>query len=167
MKKLPLLFFCVIFLFTGCQNAPAEPVDKFSGTLKTVYNGVKVRAELSSGSNNSLNLRLSSPENMNGYSYSFKNDKLVLTYKNFKIKSEKDYLNKRDFSVILYNVVKSFKKEDNLVLRGSYNSFAEYKGDCESGGYILKTEPDSGLPKEISIKELNLNIKFNNVKPIN
>lgn len=166
MKKLPLLFLCVIFLFTGCGKNPAEPVDKFSGNISAEYNGVKIKAEITSCSNNTLNLKITAPKAMKGYKYRFKDDELTLTFKNMKLESDKDYLYKRDFSVITYNILKSIKKEDNLVLRGAYNSFTEYKGGCESGDFILKSDTESGIIKEFSIKELNYKAEFNKLKPI-
>ncbi len=166
MKKLPLLFFCVFFMFAGCGSTAAKPVDKFSGEICSVYNGVKIKAEINSISNNSLNLKITSPKSLRGYNYSFKNDKLLLTYKNLKLESSKSYLNKRDFSVIIYNIISSIKKEDNLVLQGSYNSFSEYKGECESGDYTLKSDMRTGLIKEVSIKELKFKIILKNLKEI-
>ena len=167
MRKLPLLFFCVIFLLSGCTGSNKPPSDKFKADFKASYKDVKLSGKIYSASNSALTITLLSPEPMKGYVYKYERDKLSLTFNNMNIKSSVDYLPDSDFTKSVYNIIKSIKKENNLKAVNNYNSLTEYKGKCGSGIYILKTESSSGLIKQISLKENKLSIKLSNVKEIN
>lgn len=160
MKKLPLLFFCVIFIFCGCETAPKPPCDKFSSKFTAKYNGERLSGEICSSSNSTLTLSLSSPEALKGCTYFYKGDKLRLTYKNFKLKAEPGYFGEKDFSLIVFNVIKSLKNEENYTLEGVYNSNSEYKGSCGSGKYRITCDKATGLIKQISLKENKCIIKL-------
>ncbi len=164
MKKLPLLFLCLIILLGGCKAEPAFPLDKFKGKFTAFEKDVKLKGEIISDSNNCMALKLSSPESMRGYIYKYTDDKLSIHYCNMNIDCEVDYLPKGAFSQVIFSVIKSIKKEENCVLTGSYNSFAEYKGNCNSGEYRIKSDIINGFIKEISLKEIK--IKFNNLSYI-
>lgn len=164
MKKLPLLFLCVIILLGGCKSEAAFPLDKFKGNFTAYEKDVKIKGEIISDSNNYMVLKVSSPKSMKGYTYSYKDDKLKINYSNMNIASETDYLPESAFSQVIFNVIKSLKKEENCVLTGSYNSFSEYKGNCDSGEYRIKSDINRGFIKEISLKEIK--IKFNNISEI-
>lgn len=167
MKKLPLLFFCVIIILCGCGNADKPPADRFKADFKAVYKDIKLSGKLYSASNNALVVKLSSPDSLNGYVYNYKNDKLSISYKNMNIKSKYNYLPDTDFSKSVYNVLRSLKKENNCKVINSYNSILEYKGRCDSGDYTISAEKGSGIIKNISIKENKLNIKIINAEIIN
>lgn len=159
MKKLPLLFLCFIFIFGGCKSKPAFPQDRFKGNFSAVEKGAEIKGEIVSNSNNSMLIKVTSPKVMKGYTYRYKDDKLTISYENMNILSESDYLPSSAFPQIVFNVIRSLKKEDNCVLKGSYNSFAEYKGNCDSGEFTIKSEINSGFIKEISLKEIKINFK--------
>jgi hypothetical protein len=165
MKKLPLLFFCLILALSGC-TAPSAPVDSFKAKFKAKSNGVTLKGKIYSSSNNTVTIKISYPDALSGYVYSFKNNKLNLSYNNLYLKSESEYLPEGDFSRTVYNVLRSLKKEDNIKVDKSYNSLTEYKGSCESGKYALVCD-NLGKIKEISLKENNFNIKFSSISLIN
>lgn len=164
MRKLPLLFFCVIILLSGCSVVSKPPVDKFKADFSASYKDVKLRGKIYSPSNSALTVTLISPDSMRGYVYKYERDKLSLSYDNMNIKSSVNYLPESDFTKSVYNVIKSLKKENNLKNVNSYNSFTEYKGSCESGVYTIKAESSSGIIRNISLKENKLNIKLSDVK---
>ncbi len=164
MKKLPLLIFLFIFIFCGCTTVYKYPADKFSADFSAKYNSVNIRGKIISSSNKSMIIKIISPETMNGYSYEYKDNALSIKYKNYIIKTEPDYLPDTDFSKILFNTVKSIKKEDNLKLYNNYNSNLEYKGACESGEYTIISDKNSGYIKQISLKENKFKAIFNHIK---
>ena len=167
MRKLPLLFFCVIILLSGCSAVSEPPADKFKADFSASYKGVKLKGKIYSPSNSALTVTLISPKPMRGYVYKYERDKLSLSYDNMNIKSSVNYLPESDFTKSVYNVIKSLKKENNLKTVNSYNSYTEYKGGCESGVYTIKAENSSGFIKNISLKENKIEIKLFNTKAIN
>lgn len=164
MKKLPLLFLCFVLLLSGCESSPTFPCDRFKGNFTAIKKDVKIKGEIISDSNNCMLIKVNEPESMKGCTYSYKDDKLSINYDNMKIDCDSDYLPDTAFAQVVFNVIKSLKKEDNCVLQGSYNSFTEYKGSCNSGEYLIKSDKDNGYIKEISLKEIK--IKFKNVSDI-
>ncbi|MCH5304328.1 MAG: hypothetical protein J1E41_05645, partial [Ruminococcus sp.] len=112
-------------------------------------------------------IKMKSPECMNGYTYSYKDGNFKISYKNFNIDADGSYLPNTSFAEIIYNVIRSIKKEGNCIYQGEYNSFAEYKGNCDSGMYTLTTDFSTGLIKEISLKENKFKAKLKKIKEIN
>lgn len=164
MRKLPLLFLCFILLLSGCKSNLSFPLDRFKGNFTAIKKDVKIKGEIISDSNNYMLLKVSSPESMKGCTYIYKDDKLSISFDNMNIDCDSDYLPDTAFSRVIFNVIRSLKKEDNCVLQGSYNSIIEYKGNCDSGEYLIKSEKSSGNIKEISLKEIK--IRFNNINEI-
>lgn len=167
MKKIPLLFFCVIFLFCGCSREPEPPEKSFSSKISASLNGIKIKADITSNSSDFITVKLKSPKCLNGYTYSYKDGNFKISYKNFRIKANGNYIPNTSFPQIIYNVIRSMKIEDNCVYQGKYNSLAKFRGRCDSGKYTLTTDFSTGLIKEISIKENKFDAKFTNTKPIN
>lgn len=166
MKKLPLLIFCLIILLCSCSVISKPPADKFKSDFTCKNNGMILKGKIYSYSNNMLTIKLSSPSSMNGYIYRYKNDKFTLSYKNLLITSDTSYLPENDFSRTVFKIIQSLKKENNLVKSDDYNSLTEYNGSCDSGEYKLICG-NSGVIKEISLKENKFNIKFTSPKSIN
>lgn len=160
MKKLTLLIFCLAVFFSGCSASVKPPEDNFTAKFSASINGIKLKGSINSVSNNTMTIKITSPKALKGYTYSYKSGRLTLTYKSLELNAEDGYLPKSDFSKMLYNVIKSLKKEDNCVLESSYNFSAEYKGNCDSGKYTLVTDKSSGLIKEISLKENKFTFKY-------
>ncbi len=160
MRKIPLLFFCVILILSGCSQSVKYPTDKFKGSYAFTGSGYKIKGDIYSVSNNLMTISVKSPSSMKGYRFKYKNDKLSISYNNMKLKSDREYLPKEAFSQVIFNVIRSLKKDDNCTLQGEYNSFAEYKGSCDSGEYTLKASKNSGLIRQISLKEYSIHFKI-------
>ena len=154
-KPLLILFLAVIFL-TSCAVKPAEPELKFRKRIKASFNSTKITAEISSDSHKLLTITLKSQ--MKGCVYAYRDGKIKITYMNLFVSAEDNYLPDSAFPQKIYNVYKRLRL-GKYELKRANNSFAEYKGESESGGFILRTDIKTGEPIELSVSD-NLNIKF-------
>lgn len=164
MKKLSLLFFCVIFIFTSCSPKPAPIAKCFSARFSANCNGVKAEGSITNNSHNITTVKITCPESMNGYTYSYKNNALTVKYRAMYVNAAEDYLPQGALPTVLYNILKSLNKEDNCYLSGTYNSYAEYKGSCDSGKYTITTEFSTGIIRKIRVDSMDFVCRLKNVK---
>ena len=166
MKKITLLFFSVfmVFAFTSCKKQPAKVVTDFSAGFTAHCNGVEICGNAVVNKNNVLNLTISSPESMNGYVYSYKDDALTIQFGTMKIETDTNYLPKTAFPSVLYNIFRSLRKDNNCYLDTSTELFAEYKGKCDNGEYTIITQFSMGTISEIKIDSSDFYIKFKGVE---
>lgn len=160
MKKPLLIFIFIIIMLTSCSVKPAEPDLNFSARIKASFDGTKISGRLIADKHNIVNLTLSSPSSMKGCSYSYKNSKVRIKYKNMKLQADDNYLPDTAFPQIIYNVLKALNK-GKYTLKTAHNSFAEYKGKSLSGSFTIKTVLRSGRITQIKLKDRKLTIRLN------
>ena len=157
LKIIPIFILCLTLC--SCSKKPAEIKKDFSSTIDCDYNGTKLKAEISAEKHNDLVIKMLEPRGVEDYAYTYKGGRLNINYNDLNIDSADDYLPSSSFAEAIYNVLKSVNSE-KAVLNGSYNSLAEYKGKCDSGNYILKTDINTGYISELEIKEIKLTASF-------
>lgn len=157
LKIIPIFILCLTLC--SCSKKPAEIKKDFSATIDCDYNGTKLKAEINAEKHNDLVIKMLEPRGVEGYAYTYKGGRLNINYNELNIDSADDYLPSSSFAEAIYNVLKSVNSE-KAVLNGSYNSLAEYKGKCDSGNYILKTDINTGYISELEIKEIKLTASF-------
>lgn len=166
MKKLSLLFLCALFLLSSCSSQPCEIVRSFSAEISASCNGENIKAHITANKQNVLTVRIRSPKAMKGYTYSYKGDALTVKYKTFKVDTQSSYLPNTAFVSVIYNVLKSLNKENNCYFAGAKEAFAEYKGNSDSGKYVISTQYTTGVISKIELKGIDFNADFTNVKII-
>jgi len=167
MKKITLLFFSVLILImSGCQKEPAPIVMNFSANFNAQCNTVEMAGNVVVNENNMLSVTLTEPQSMKGYTYIFKDDKFTMEFEGMKVEAQTNYLPKTAFPSIFYNIFRSLKKENNCLFDTSTEYFATFKGNCDSGEYIITTQYSMGTISEIKIPALDFNVKFKAVKII-
>lgn len=166
MKKITLLFFSVLIIVScvACQKEPAPIVVNFSADFTAQCNGVEMSGNTVVNENNMVSLTLTEPDAMKGYTYTFKNSQFIMEYDGMKVEADTNYLPKTAFPSIIYNVFRSLKKENNCYLDTTTELFANYKGNCDLGEFIIITQYTMGTISEIKIENLDFNIKFKAVK---
>lgn len=165
MKKITLLFsFVLIFIFTSCKNQPAPIVRNFSATFTAQCNGVEVTGKFVVNKNKVTSIKVTSPDAMKGYLYYYKNDNLTIEYEEMKVVTQPDYLPKTALPSILYNIFSSLSKENNCYLYQSDEYYAVYKGNCDSGKYIIKTQYSMGTITEITIDNIAFSVRFRDIR---
>lgn len=163
MKKLPLLFFCVIFLFTSCSAEPAPIARSFTANVTATCNKVKIRAKVTAEEHNLLTVSIYSPKAVRGYTYTYKDGGLNISSGNMNIDADEDYLPPTAFPQIIYNVLSTVGQEENCTINGVYNSSVEYKGSSTSGKYTLRSNFSTGAIERIKIGSLSFSATFKSV----
>lgn len=164
MKKIPLLFFCVIFLFTSCSSEPAPIARSFTANVTATCNGIKIRAKVTAEEHNLLTVTMYSPKAVRGYSYTYKDGSINISSGNMSIDADGDYLPPTAFPQIIYNVLSTVGQEDNCTVNGIYNSSVEYKGSSSSGKYTIRSDFSTGAPESIKISAINFSATFKSVE---
>ncbi len=160
MKKIPLLFFCVIFLFSSCSSQPAPIARNFTANVTATCNRVKIRAKVTAEEHNLLTVNMYSPNALRGYTYTYKDGKLNLSSGNMNIDADENYLPPTAFVQVIYNVLSTIGQEDNCTVNGIYNSSVEYKGSCASGKYTLRSNFSTGAIESIKISSIGFSAAF-------
>jgi hypothetical protein len=104
-----------------------------------------------------LTVRMDSPAK--GCTYSYKDGKIRLRYRNMVVNAEDNYLPNTAFAQIVYNVFLRLY-ENKYTLSSADNSFAEYKGRSDSGDFVLKTDVKSGKLVSLFVKAQKLTVNF-------
>ena len=157
MKKL-LLFLPIILILTACGAKPASIQKNFKAEASCVYNDIKIKADVIS-ENHIITIIMKKPDNLKGYTFRYKGSKLTVTYKNLKLKAEKDYLPASAFPSIINNVLDAVN-HDGINYSGSYKNKAEYKGKSESGEFIFTSDYNTGFIKNIKLRKLGFSADF-------
>lgn len=163
MRKFALLFFVVVLIFTSCNKDVAPMALNFSSQINIHYNDIKIKGQVVFNPNNILELSVSSPSSLKGYTYKFKDDVLELIYNDLFVKAEKDYLPNNSFFKVLYNVLNSLKLKENYKLNSTVDYFAEYIGLVNNMDCIVRIEKSTGVIRKIYIEKINFTAEFLNV----
>ena len=164
MKKLPLLFFCLILLFTSCSSEPAPTSRSFTANVTATCNGTKFRAKVTSEEHNLLTVTMYSPKAVRGYTYTYKDGGINISSGNMNIDADEDYLPPTAFPQIIYNVLSTIGQEDNCTVNGIYNSSVEYKGSSSSGKYTIRSNFSTGAIESIKISSQGFSATFKSVE---
>lgn len=168
MRKITLLFFSVLLVIslTSCKKEPAPIVMNFSADFTAQCNGVEIQGNVVVNENDMLSLSLTQPESMKGYTYTFKDSKFTMEYDGMKVEAETNYLPQTAFPSVIYNVLRSLKKENNCYFDTANELFADFKGSCDAGEYTITTQYSMGTISEIKIPSLDFSVKFKAMKII-
>lgn len=165
---LKLIIVAVLFLsiigFASCKGKPAQLIYNFSGNFTAKCNSVEIKGKALINKNNVISLKLTYPESMSGYSYSYKGDNLIIKYDNMVVDTQSGYLPQTAFPSIVSNVFRSLSIENNCYLSKENDLYGYYKGRCGSGEYNIKALYTTGVICEISISNIDFTIKFKDVK---
>lgn len=164
MKKLSLLFLCLILLLCSCSREPAPIVKFFTGTVTANCNGEKIKAQIHSDNQKLLNITITFPQSMKGCSYTYTAGNLKTKYKNLVADTTTDYLPSKAFPSIIYNTLSSLNRENNCHLISTTEATVTYSGTSDSGKYTLTTEFRTGALKSIEIKSIDFKAEFQKVK---
>lgn len=149
----------VIFLFGCTPNVPPTPCLEFSANIRAVGESYSLEAQLSSTSQGALFISVTTPDEIAGLSYSFK-DELSISFSGLKMKSSEKYLPCENFAAAIKSVLEDLSEKAEF--KGFRESFAVFSGISESGEYEALTDKD-GFIKNISLKEINLNVSLDSI----
>ena len=157
MKRI-LFIIPLIILMASCSVQPAAIQKEFKAEITANYNKIKIKADVISAGH-SLKIEIKSPDNLNGYVYSYKSSDLSVKYGDLILNTEYNYIPVNAFSSIIYNVLEAYGR-DELNYIGKYNTKARFSGKCESGNFIISSDYNTGYISEIEIKDLNFKAEF-------
>lgn len=167
MRKVALLFFVVIILFSSCNNKPQLPNNDFSAQVDVEYNEVNIKGNIVMNKNKMMQFSVTYPDSMAGYTYCYKDGKLEIKYGNMVVSGEENYLPQNSFCKILYNVLISLSDESNCTLINSTSAVAEYRGSCINGNYLITCEYCTGAIRKIFVEDLSFVACFTNISITN
>lgn len=160
-----------MILFSACGKEdgggkyPPKPPERFETDVSLTAGDEEIRARLTYHGFGSCTLSFTFPENLQGLSAVWQEDKCVLSYNNLSYTAELDKLPEGFFGKAALAVfdklvdVESFtvvKEEDKWV----------YKGDISSGSFRLVQNGESGAFETLEIPEMEISLKFENFKEI-
>ncbi len=157
LKKLLIFILSAVFMLFGCvpQNPPV-PVLDFSAKICVKGEGESLSAELSSTSQGALFIHVTTPDEIAGLAYSFK-DEMRMSFSGLEVKSTNDYLPSGNFAFVLKNVLDSLAK--GVEFEGFRSTAAVFETETLGMKYEILTD-DEGYIQNISDKELNIDIDF-------
>lgn len=157
-----LLFIALSISLSGCNSINVSPpVLDFSAditiTSEDCLGSVSpISATLECTSQGAMKVTVTSPDELEGLSYKW-TDVLEISYKGLICTADINYITENCFAEVIYYILYDMRTQEE------YDSFssgvAEYKGDCLSGEYIVRTDTD-GYIQNISVEELSLVIDF-------
>lgn len=161
------IFALIILSFSGCSKN-AEPVNMnklYSVTADVKMGDVSATVGLNRLGNGAWDVTFTKPDNLNGMSVSYENDKANISYNGLTFT-----INKEDIpaSAIVSNLTKVM---DNAAL-GSDMSYTKEdgkitaKGKVDNNAYELILDENSGIPVELKLNKIKMDVNFSEYKPI-
>ncbi len=149
-------------LLLGCKGINVSPpVLDFSADIEVASDeclgkASPLSATLDCTSQGAMKLSVTTPDELSGLTYKW-TDVLEISYKELICTADIEYITETCFAEAVYNVLCDLRTKEDF---DTFNSgFAEYRGECPSGEYIVRTD-SKGYIQDISIEELSLRVTF-------
>lgn len=156
MKKGLFFLFAIIFLFSGCKKEMTVN-NYFSANVFISSGDFSGKGEFSRNSNGDISLKITSPENLKGYTYKVKDSSVKMTFQGLNCTYDISKFNHKAPIKIMKNVLDEFDNSKSLLQ--DKGEFYQMKID----DYVLKVNNNGFVD---SISNSNIHITFVNGKAI-
>ncbi len=157
MKKLFAFSLAFIFMLFGCvPENPPTPQLEFTAEISVSGDNISLAGEISSTKEGAVFISISTPDEISGLSYSFR-DEASMSFFGLEMKSSESYLPRENFALAIKNLLSDLSK--NVEFKEYQEGLAVFEGTCESGKYSAFTDT-KGYIQNISLKEINLSVIF-------
>ncbi len=161
MKKptMCMLIFLFVFLFSGCSaKAPQSMQMHIDSPFTATMGDLKLEGLLIYTDNGEMYLDISTPDELYGLSFSFKDD-FTVGYRGLNAVTESDYLPPSSFAQSLKNTLDNAMSQKPL-LEPYEDSLFTATGKSDSGCYKICTD-QSGNIKSIEIVGCDIKLTLN------
>lgn len=153
----------VLVLFSACSGISEQiPTLKtsFSANVQVTMGEQKIVCELSHLPQGAANVRLTSPQTVQGVTYKWLDGKYSISYGDLVCKTDSIFLPKNSFVCSLTDILVQADKQESLSYVGIQNDMAMFKGVCDSGEFTVYVDTQSGLIQKISLPALDMEAVF-------
>lgn len=164
LKTLYVFSFLLILLFSGCQsnNEPADIVTDFSANFKSSYRDAEYSGSISTNRQGVAYISISSPEELDGISFGYKNGELEMSRENLICSADEAYLPQKSFPSLVKSILDGIS-QGRAKLSTQSDSVCTYNLKTDSGDCVITTDKD-GKITGAEIKNAELNIEFSEIK---
>lgn len=161
-KIVPIFFFTLFFLISlsACNNLPqnnkVEPIIYFLGDFCISNDGYFIEGTLKNEKGGALNLNITSPEQINGLSFSKTENETLIKFNDLAMKSTEQLLPKNSYIPAIFAILDSLKSPNNFNLVSSEDPTSTFIGHCNKIDFELKVDNASRFIKEIAIPKENV-----------
>lgn len=156
MKKGLFFLFIMVILFTGCEKELTVN-SYFSSKVYISSQELSVKGDFKRNSNGNVYLKVTSPENLKGYTYNVENNSVKMTFQGLNCTYSIDKFQDKAPIKIIKNVLDEFDNSKSLL---------KNEGDCyklKVQDYIVKVNNNGYID---SISNNDIHITFVNSKQI-
>ena len=156
----------VIFLLGGCstsvKEAPPLPDLNFSGNISVTYNGFNLLCEIDNSVANGCTVTVVEPELISGLRMSVFDGSCSISMGDISYQLDSSVLDKTEFLSKLTETFQQILTTTNVHKLENGNWL--YSGSTSAGKFNLLQDSLTGYPISVTIPEIDLFIKFNNLK---
>lgn len=166
LKTLYVFSFLLILLFSGCQDEskPADIVTDFSAKFNSSYRDAEYSGSISANRQGVAYISISSPEELDGISFGYKNGELEMSRENLICSADEAYLPQKSFPSLVKSILDGVS-QGRASLSTQSDSIYTYNLKTNSGNCVITTDRD-GKIMGAEIKNAELNIEFSEIKAI-
>lgn len=166
LKTLYVFSFLLIMLFSGCQaeSKPADIVTDFSANFNSSYRDAEYSGSISANRQGVAYISISSPEELDGISFGYKNGELEMSRENLICSADEAYLPQKSFPSLVKSILDGIS-QGRASLSSKSDSIYTYNLKNDSGNCVITTDKD-GKITGAEIKNAELNIEFSEIKAI-
>lgn len=166
LKTLYVFSFLLIMLFSGCQaeGKPADIVTDFSAKFTSSYRDAEYSGSISANRQDVAYIIISSPEELDGISFGYKNGELEMSRENLICSADEAYLPQKSFPSLVKTILDGIS-QGRASLSSKSDSIYTYNLKTDSGNCVITTDRD-GKITGAEIKNAELNIEFSEIKAI-
>ncbi|MGN1434077.1 MAG: hypothetical protein ACI4XI_10290 [Ruminococcus sp.] len=164
LKTLYVFSFLLILLFGGCQaeSEPADIVTDFYAEFTSNYRDAEYSGNISANRQGVAYISISSPEELDGISFGYKNGELEMSRENLICSADEAYLLQKSFPSLVKSILDGVS-QGRASLSSQSDSLCTYNLNTDSGNCVITTDKD-GKITGADIKNAELKIEFSEVK---
>lgn len=164
LNTLYVFSFLLILLFSGCQsnNEPADIVTDFSANFKSSYRDAEYSGSISTNRQGVAYISISSPEELDGISFGYKNGELEMSRENLICSADEAYLPQKSFPSLVKSILDGIS-QGRAKLSTQSDSVCTYNLKTDNGDCVITTDKDGEI-MGAEIKNAELNIEFSEIK---
>lgn len=158
-------------LFSACGKGdgggsyPPKPPERFETDLSLTAGDEEIKAHLTYHGFGNCTLNFTFPENLQGLSAVWREDKCILSYNNLSYTVKLDKLPEGFFGKAALSVFDKLVDVESFTVVREEDKWV-YKGDISSGSFRLAQNGESGAFETLEIPEMDILLKFENFKEI-
>ena len=160
-------------MITSCKftspPTPSPPISEISGnSCSIIYGANKYNANITHLFQGITSVTFSSPESLDGISYSFSENGCHITFGDLKFSTDTSFISDTALPQIINDILYNAQQDGALTYKqrnepnASTLVTAVFTGKIGKYPYTIVTDFDTGYIKEISVRDLDLKITFPN-----